>query len=276
MRSRACPTAAWCARALAPALVLGALVPAAGAPCRAAAALTGAYAASLALPAGGWRLSLQLESGSQGEAEYAGLVRAETRYRSASAELVLRRAWGAGDVQWRAEAGARAARVDQERALTDVFGQRAVETTRCQAVWVSRLSLAAFRSLDRGQRAAEVASSLVLEGPPCRPPEPAAAVAVTLSEVRDPALLAGSVALTAGQAGQAALHVAGEWRVAVTEALWLSGGASLSHPVKGPGPSGRLWSGVGLGRFDGGQVEVTVEQPLGGGAFFSVRLDLVP
>jgi len=225
---------------------------------------------------GKWRLMWRAESGALESAACPAFVRCTGRYLAASLELTYRHAGEVRGTGWRWEASARAYVVDEHRAVTDPLGTSLDSRDRWASAWPSRMTLALVHHDPRHGRALETSVSLFAEASRGEPLQVGQSVGVSVSRIIDPALVALSMAVSAPGPGGAWLHGAGEWRVVLTDELWLVTGAGIAWPPRSPGPHARIWTGIGMALRGGTQVEATVEHLLGDDDAFALQVELRP
>lgn len=226
-------------------------------------------------PAGGWRLHWLLGHRVERRVPGAPWLEHVADHLTAGLELTRQLAWQAGGVTWKAEASVRAVAARRRERLTDLFGGSVEDAEWASAAWLSRLSLAAFRSDPASGHGVEVAASLFFQGPPDSAPTPIQSVGLTLSRVMDPAIVAVSTALTAGSGYGAALSSAGEWRVVVTDQLAIFTGASASWAFDRAALDVRTWTGVSLSFQDGVELGVSLEHPVDGRGEFVLQMGVL-
>lgn len=227
------------------------------------------------IPAGGWRLHWYLGHRVQREVPGVPWIEHVADHLTAGLELARRLAWQAGGVTWKAEASVRAVAERRRGRLTDLFGVSVEDAEWASAAWLSRLSLAAFRSDPASGRGLEIATSLLFEGPPDAAPMPVQSVGLTLSRIMDPAIVAVSTALTAGAGYGASVSGAGEWRLLVTDQLAIFTGTSVSWAFDGGALDVRMWTGISLIRQDGVELGVSLEHPVDARGEFVVQMGVL-
>lgn len=230
-----------------------------------------------AFQAGRWRLTWRAESGTRDYSSACpALVRCSGRYLGASLEVTYRHAGEVRGTAWRWEASARASVVDERRTVTDPLGGSLHRRDRWASAWPSRLTLAIVQRDPRHGRALETSVSLFAEASRGDRLRVGQSVEVSVSRIVDPALVAIATAVSASGPDGAALHGAGEWRIVLTDELWLLTGAGITWPLRSAGPGARIWTGIGLVLRGGTQMEATVEHLLGDGDAFALRVELHP